>query len=93
MIINGGLECGPSPSNQNASPNRQKWYKEYARHFGFDISREKLDCRDMKAFDGNGASNPAMYWAPESGCKLVRWQTAYSALIEGNLARCKADSV
>jgi len=91
MIINGALECGPSPSNQNASKNRQKWYREYAKHFGFSIANEKIDCRDMKSFDGSGSSNPALYWAPESGCKLATWQTAYSALIEGNYARCKAE--
>ena len=90
MIINGALECGSSPANQNASKNRQKWYKEYAQHFGFSIASEKLDCADMKAFDGSGSSNPAMYWAPESGCKLATWQTAFSALIEGNYNRCKA---
>ena len=50
-----------------------------------------IDCRDMKSFDGSGSSNPALYWAPESGCKLATWQTAYSALIEGNYARCKAE--
>ena len=89
MIINGALECGSWPSNVNASPNRQKWYREYASHFGFSIAGEKLDCADMKPFDANGSSNPAIYWAPENGCELATWQTAYSALIEGNYERCK----
>ena len=30
----------------------------------------------------------ALYWAPESGCTLVKWQTAYSALVEGDYNAC-----
>ena len=33
MIINGEKECGPSPPNQNASPNRQTYYRLYADMF------------------------------------------------------------
>jgi len=89
MIINGEKECGPSPPNQNASPNRQNYYRLYADMFKVDIRGEKLDCVDMKAFDGSGSFNPSIYWAPESGCSLVNWQTAYSALTEGNYRNCK----
>ena len=35
-----------------------------------------------------GSANPAIYWAPEKGCRLVRWQTAYSALVEGDHHLC-----
>jgi len=91
MIINGALECGAAPSNPTASSNRQASYKNYAAIFNLDISGEKLDCVDMQQFDRTGSASVAMYWAPESGCKLVTWQTAYSALIEGNHARCLAD--
>ena len=80
-----------APSNPTASSNRQASYKNYARIFNLDISGEKLDCVDMQQFDRTGSASVAMYWAPESGCKLVTWQTAYSALIEGNHARCLAD--
>ena len=37
-----------------------------------------------------GSANPAIYWAPELGCRLVQWQTAYSALLEGDHALCRA---
>ena len=88
MVINGAMECGPSPPNTNASPNRQRWYREYAAMFDLDISEEKLGCEDMAAFSAAGAANPALYWAPESSCSLVTWQTALSALVEGNYQRC-----
>ena len=88
MVINGAMECGPSPPNTNASPIRQRWYKEYAAMFALDISEEKLGCEDMATFSAAGAANPALYWAPESSCSLVTWQTALSALVEGNYQRC-----
>ena len=88
MVINGAMECGPSPPNTNGSPNRQRWYREYAAMFDLDITGEKLGCEDMAAFSAAGAANPALYWAPESGCSLVTWQTALSALVEGNYRRC-----
>ena len=56
--------------------------------FALDISEEKLGCEDMSAFSAAGAANPALYWAPESACSLVTWQTALSALVEGNYQRC-----
>lgn len=93
MAINGAIECGYSPANQNASPNRQKYYKKFAAFFKVDITGEKLDCKDMKSFSAAGSANPAIYWAPEQGCRLVRWQTAYSALLEGDFGRCKQSLV
>jgi hypothetical protein len=42
MIINGALECGPSPANPDGSSNRQKYYRRFAAAFGVDISGEKL---------------------------------------------------
>jgi len=90
MALNGAIECGPSPANRNASPNRQKYYRKFAAYFKVDVSEEKLHCRDMKAFSASGSANPAIYWAPEQGCRLVTWQTAYSALLEGDHQRCKS---
>ena len=89
LIINGEEECGPSPPNSDGSPNRQNHYRLYADIFKVDIRGEKLDCVDMKAFDSSGSFNPAIYWAPETACTLVNWQTAYSALTEGNYGKCK----
>ena len=45
----------------------------------------------MAAFSPGGAANPALYWSSEAGtCALVTWQTAHSALVEGNYQRCLA---
>lgn len=88
MAINGAIECGPSPGNSNASPNRQKYYKKFAKYFKVNISGEKLDCRSMSQFSARGSANPYVYWAPEQGCRLVRWQTAFSALVEGQHEKC-----
>lgn len=88
MVINGAYECGMNPINPNGSRNRQLYYRRFAADFSVDISQEKLDCQDMLPFDGEGSANPGLYWAPESGCNLVTWQTAYSALVEGDYKRC-----
>ena len=87
MIINGGIECGRFTQQ---AQNRAKYYREYARKMGVSITGEKLDCSDMKQFSFDGSAGKlALYWAPESNCKLVTWQTAYSALVEGDYNRCK----
>jgi len=87
MAINGAYECN-SPSNAQ-SLNRQKHYKIYCDIFGVDYSIEKLGCASMGKFSSSGSANPAIYWAPEQGCKLVGWQTAFSALVEGQHKKCK----
>ena len=87
MIINGALECGSW--NQQAQ-NRATYYTQYAQQLGVDISGEKLLCNDMQQFsDPGSAGGIAMYWAPETQCTLVTWQTAYSALIEGDYSKCQ----
>jgi len=90
MAINGAIECGQSPGNSRASLNRQKAYKRFAKELGISIAGEKLDCRDMQSFSAQGSANPAIYWAPEQGCRLVGWQTAFSALVEGDHNLCMA---
>ena len=87
MIINGALECGGY--NQQAQ-NRANYYTEYAQKLGVNISGEKLLCNDMQEFSDQGSAGQLkLYWAPESNCELVSWQTAYNALVEGDFARCK----
>ena len=93
MIINGGLECGSSPVNLNGARNRANNYKDFARRLGVDISGEKLTCHDSSDFTASGSTGTvALYWAPEIGCKLATWQTAYSALVEGEYNACKGKS-
>jgi len=91
MIVNGGIECGEEATNQQGSRTRQAAYIHYAKYFDIDIRGEKLDCTDMEAFDATGSSNPSIYWAPEHGCTPATWQTAYSALVEGDYERCMED--
>jgi len=92
MAINGAIECGHSPANSRASLNRQEAYRRFSAELGVDISGEKLDCEDMLPFNSAGSANPAIYWAPEQGCRLVGWQTAFSGLLEGDHALCQAHS-
>ena len=87
MIINGGIECGRVTQQ---AKNRAKYYRDYARKMGVDITREKLSCHDMKQFTSAGsAGSLSLYWAPDSNCRLVNWQTAYNALVEGDYNKCK----
>ena len=87
MIINGALECGFS--SQQAQ-NRATYYADFAQKMSVDITGEKLNCNDMQQFSSSGsAGSIKLYWAPESGCSLVSWQTAYNALVEGDHSRCK----
>ena len=56
-------------------------------------SGEKLLCNDMQQFSEAGSAGQLkLYWAPESGCSLVKWQTAFSALVEGDHAKCKGET-
>ena len=90
MIINGALECGGGPSNPTGASNRANYYRDFAGRMGVDITGEKLTCSDSNQFsDAGSAGSLALYWAPESGCSLVKWQTAYSALVEGDYNACK----
>ena len=90
MIINGAQECGGVTSNPTGASNRANYYRDFAGRLGVDISGEKLTCSDSNQFsDAGSAGSLALYWAPESGCSLVKWQTAYSALVEGDYNACK----
>ena len=93
MIINGALECGSSPSNPTAAGKRATYYKNFASRLGVDITGENLLCSSLSPFSSEGSAGKAsLYWGPNSGCNLVTWQTAYSALVEGDYARCKGDA-
>ena len=90
MIINGALECGGSPSNPNGATNRANYYRDFAGRLGVNIAGEKLTCSDSRQFTASGSAGAlALYWGPESECTLVTWQTAYSALVEGDYNACK----
>ncbi|KJY74798.1 chitinase [Vibrio nigripulchritudo] len=99
QIINGAYECGKGTTTPQAA-NRIKYYKQITATLGLDITGEKLDCADMKAFNTDGAGAMMIYWDKEWGwdantpdnhsfeCKLVGYQTAYSAWFQGDYENC-----
>ncbi|PJE80067.1 Chitin-binding protein CbpD [invertebrate metagenome] len=100
QIINGGMECG-GPTEMAQSQNRIDYYQNFALFLGVDIPHsEKLGCANMKQFDSEGAGAVNIYWEKDwswSGetpdgksyaCKLVSYQTPYSALKKGDFTRC-----
>ena len=90
LIINGGQECGVSPANPTGARNRAAFYRRFAARLGVEIAGEELGCAESSSFSSQGAARTvALYWAPENGCKLVTWQTAYSALVEGDYSACR----
>ncbi|BAJ00828.1 glycoside hydrolase family 19 protein [Shewanella violacea] len=100
-IINGGIECG-SGSEKPQSVNRIEYYQALAQYMGVPIeANEELGCKDMKPFDTQGAGAMQIYWEqdwsyipdnPNGGksyaCKLVGYQTRYSAFKDGDYVRC-----
>ena len=99
LIINGGVECGGSAEHIQ-SQNRIKYYREFSQYFGLDIpSSEVLGCKNMPSFKSS-AGNRIFWendWSYISGnpgggssyaCKLVSYQTAYSAFKPGDYQRC-----
>ena len=100
QIINGGVECGGS-SEIAQSRNRISYYKSFADHLNVPIpANEVLGCAGMKQFDSAGSGALAIYWeqdwswsssSPDGksySCKLVGYQTPFSAFKKGDFAKC-----
>ena len=87
-IINGGIECGKGAETQQAL-NRRNYYLKFAEYLEVEV-RGELGCGRMKPFKNSGAVG--IYWekdwANKYRCKLVTYQTPYSALIEGDYTKC-----
>ena len=99
-IINGGIECGLGYEKPQ-SVNRINYYREHAKALNVPINNdEQLGCKDQKRFDTQGAGALNIYWDQDWGyyadmpegksfiCKLVGYQTAYSALATGDYQQC-----
>ena len=90
-IINGGIECGKGAETQQAL-NRAGYYREFAKYLKVEVKGE-LGCGRMKQFSDSGAVG--VYWeedwASKYRCKLVTYQTPYSALIQGDYTKCVRD--
>ncbi len=103
QIINGGVECGGDVEIAQ-SLNRISYFQSFADHFGLSIpADEVLGCKQMLQFSSEGAGALPIYWEEDWGydantptgetfkCKLVNYQTAHSAFIEGDYAKCVDD--
>jgi chitodextrinase len=92
QIINGGVECGGSSENIQ-SRNRINYYRGFTAQLGVAIADDEiLGCANMQQFDGNGTGALPIYWeqswTAKNECKLVGYQTAYSAFTPGDYAKC-----
>jgi len=91
-IINGGIECGKGTETQQAR-NRVDYFRNFAKFLRVEVMGE-LGCARMKSFDASGSSIPTYWeqdWSTKYKCKLVSYQTPYSALIEGEYIKCVQD--
>ncbi|MFZ6749195.1 glycoside hydrolase family 19 protein [Undibacterium sp. Ren11W] len=99
-IINGGIECGQGTDKQQAL-NRISYYQSMAGFFAVPIDRgEALSCAKMAPFPAGGAGAQLISWEQDwsydpsradgktYACKLVGYQTPYSALKSGDYVRC-----
>ncbi|ROS05552.1 chitodextrinase [Sinobacterium caligoides] len=104
LIINGGVECGGATEHQQ-SQNRIDYYKGLADYLGVPIpDDEVLGCANMEFFDEASSAALNIYWEqdwswvagnPQDGasfaCKLVNYQTPYTAFLKGDYQRCVED--
>jgi len=92
-IINGGLECNTKDGREsNQAKNRIAYYKQFAWYLYVDYENEELGCAKQQQFSAGGAGALPIYWdkdwsSPYS-CKLVNYQTAHSALVQGEYVDC-----
>ncbi|QDQ29203.1 chitin-binding protein [Chitinimonas arctica] len=99
-IINGGIECGHGYDKPQAL-NRIAYYREMAAYLGVPIAAgEVLNCAGMQPFPAAGAGALQIYWEQDwswgsnwpdgrsYACKLVGYQTPYSALKAGDYEKC-----
>ncbi len=102
-IINGGVECGGSTEIAQ-SLNRITYYTEFSNYFGLSIADDEvLGCANMDSFTSDSSAALPVYWDQDwswsadsadgksYACKLVNYQTQYSAFIEGDYVECVED--
>ena len=92
QIINGGIECGGSAEHIQ-SQNRIDYYLNFAGYLSVPIAAEEmLGCANMQRFDTMGAGALDIYWEQDwsqpNACKLVNYQTPFSALEAGDYVKC-----
>jgi chitodextrinase len=100
QIINGGVECGGTEEVAQ-SLNRISYYESFANYLGVSIAHDEvLGCAGMKQFDSSGSGALNIYWEQDwsyvsenpdgksFACKLVGYQTPFSAFKEGDYVKC-----
>lgn len=100
QIINGGVECGGTEEVAQ-SLNRIKYYQALANYLSVPIAEDEvLGCKNMKSFDEAGSGAQSVFWEQDYSydganpggksyaCKLVSYQTPYSAFSRGHYANC-----
>ncbi|WP_305842975.1 chitinase [Photobacterium leiognathi] len=98
QIINGGVECGGAKEIQQ-SLNRIDYYENFTHFLHVPIAPDEvLGCKNMKQFSEAGATltywEQDWSWSSETpdgksyACKLVGYQTPYSALKQGDYTLC-----
>jgi chitodextrinase len=100
QIINGGVECGGSVEVQQ-SINRIGYYQNFSNYLKVNNpSNEIYGCKGMKQFDNQGAGATKIFWEQDYSynannpggksyaCKLVGYQTPYSAFTPGDYTKC-----
>lgn len=100
QIINGGVECG-GVAEHAQSLNRIRYYREFAHFFNVPVpENEVLGCKNMKAFDEQGAGALPIYWEQDWGwksdtpgnksyaCQLKGYQTPFNAFKAREYTRC-----
>ena len=92
-IISGGRECGSSDGKEtHQAKNRISYYKQFAWYLYVDFQDEELGCSKQKDFSKGGTGAVPLYWDKEFNspysCKLVKYQTAHSALVKGEYLHC-----
>ncbi|MEE4379551.1 MAG: glycoside hydrolase family 19 protein [Candidatus Competibacteraceae bacterium] len=92
QIINGGIECGGT-NEHIQSQNRIDYYLNFANYLNVPVpAGEVLGCANMQQFDtqGSGALNIhwEQDWSQPNACKLVNYQTRFSAFTDGDYVSC-----
>ncbi|MBU2711963.1 chitinase [Zooshikella harenae] len=99
-IINGGIECGGSKEHKQ-SLNRIYYYQAFTKYLDLAVpDNEVLGCANMKRFDQYGSGALNIYWEQDwrwdpstptgksYACKLVSYQTPFTALKTGDYIKC-----
>ncbi|KAB2692406.1 chitinase [Brucella intermedia] len=100
QIINGGVECGGAVEVAQ-SENRINYYRNFAAYLKVAVpDGEILGCKGMKQFSEAGAGAVNIFWEQDYNhnanhpdgksyaCKLVGYQTPFSAFTVGDYSKC-----